>query len=264
MCLTTSCLLTNARDIIRKEVLYATDVWSGSVYEYTSSGVQKTFTSGLYYPRALAFDAKGDLFVGDNHGTIYRFFEHGRKNPFVTGLNFITGMAFDQSDNLFVLAADNNPGGCVFKFDKTGKKTVVLSGLMGGTGLAFDSHGNLFVADVGLYSCIYKITPAGQVTSFVPYMENYIGNLAINNDDVLFASGVYDGNIYEFASDGSVGLFKSNLYYPFGITFDMNGNLFVAFVDGIYKITPDGKTTVFGPGSQVSMLAFGIKHDLRF
>jgi sugar lactone lactonase YvrE len=49
--------------------LFETSSGDGSIYEFTTNGVQSTFASGLSSPHGLAFDSAGDLFVADtgNH-----------------------------------------------------------------------------------------------------------------------------------------------------------------------------------------------------
>ena len=43
-----------------------TAVFSGSILEFTPTGTQSTFASGLVIPRGLAFDSIGNLFAAVN------------------------------------------------------------------------------------------------------------------------------------------------------------------------------------------------------
>ena len=45
--------------------LFEADFDSGTIYEFTPSGVKSAFAYGLYFPTGLAFDRAGDLFVGE-------------------------------------------------------------------------------------------------------------------------------------------------------------------------------------------------------
>ena len=45
--------------------LYVTVIHPGTILEYTPSGVQSTFATGLTGPRGLAFDSIGNLFAAE-------------------------------------------------------------------------------------------------------------------------------------------------------------------------------------------------------
>src|ERR1700745_3465918 len=87
----------------------------GFIYQYTPSGVQSTFASGLSRPRGVAFDHVVDLFVaintldpntGNITGAILKITPAGTQTTFanVNGLSnnfFLSGLALDSSDNVF-------------------------------------------------------------------------------------------------------------------------------------------------------------------
>src|ERR1700757_4488832 len=52
-----------------------------SIYEFTPSGVETTFVSGLNAPGALTFDKAGNLFVADT-GSILKFTSQGVQSTF--------------------------------------------------------------------------------------------------------------------------------------------------------------------------------------
>src|SRR5674476_957460 len=60
--------------------LFVSDFDTKCIYEFTPSGTQSTFTSGLVNPAGLAFDSVGNLFVADrnlNSSFIYAFTTQG-------------------------------------------------------------------------------------------------------------------------------------------------------------------------------------------
>jgi len=88
--------------------LFASDYYSGNIYEYTPGGARTTFASGLGDPFGLAFNSAGDLFEADGNelgpysGSIYEFTPGGARNTFATGLVTPSGLAFNSAGDLFV------------------------------------------------------------------------------------------------------------------------------------------------------------------
>jgi len=118
--------------------LFASDYYSGNIYEYTPSGVQSTFASGLADPFGLAFNSAGNLFEADGNeqpfpsGTIYEFTTNGVRTTFAS--EAAGGLAFDSAGNLF--EADFFTG-TINEFTPGGTQTTFASGLNYPTGLAF-------------------------------------------------------------------------------------------------------------------------------
>ena len=50
----------------RAQNLFESDGGSGNIYEFTPSGQQSTFATGLNEPESMAFNSAGDLFVGEH------------------------------------------------------------------------------------------------------------------------------------------------------------------------------------------------------
>jgi len=156
----------------------------GFIYEYTPTGVQSIFTSGLSRPRGVAFDHFGNLFVATNTldpnsghftGAILTIAPDGTQTTFanVNGPSddfFLSGSAIDQAGDVFVLAIDNTVPNVlpstIYKFTPGGVQTTFGSAPGQGFGLAFDSAGNLYAADA-LDATIYKFAPDGTRSVFV-------------------------------------------------------------------------------------------------
>src|SRR5436309_7688054 len=111
----------------------------------------------------LAFDAAGNLFVGDGH-SVFKYTPDGTKSTFATGLRMPLGLCFDGKGNLFVSDGAANTARSqrsILKFGPNGRKSTFVSGISS-FGMAFDRSGNLFVADnVGRAekNSIFKFTP---------------------------------------------------------------------------------------------------------
>jgi sugar lactone lactonase YvrE len=121
---------------------------------------------------------------------------------------------------------------------------------------ALGGFGDLYEADFGSGN-VFKVSPAGTVTSFVSGLVNPSG-LAFDSNgnlfvaDSVFAAGSGLGKIYKVAPDGTTTVFASGLNKPFGLAFDSAGNLFEADSGSgnIYKFTTAGVRSTFAAGLQ--------------
>src|SRR6266536_5564001 len=119
----------------------------------------------------LAFDAAGNLFVGDGH-SVFKYAPDGTKSTFANGLRMSLGLCFDGKGNLFVsdgAANKTSSQRSILKFAPDGTKSTFVSGVSS-FGMAFDRSGNLFVADkVGQAekNSIFRFTPDGAKSTFV-------------------------------------------------------------------------------------------------
>src|ERR1700731_4933857 len=100
--------------------LFQTD--SHSIFKFTPAGTKSTFASGFKNSLSLAFDSKGNLFVGEAEPrAIYKFTAGGEKSTFAPGGSPF-GMAIDRSDNVYGSGSDS-----IFKFTPEGVKSTFAS-----------------------------------------------------------------------------------------------------------------------------------------
>jgi sugar lactone lactonase YvrE len=270
--------------------LYVTVVQPGEIFEYTPSGVQSTYATGLSAPRGLAFDSIGNLFAAEtvfvDHiqiGRVLKYNLHNKVSTFGTvsipGEHiFLDGLATDIAGNAYVMGTDDTGAGTIFKFTPSGERIVFGSvpttpnPILANFGLAFDSAGNLYAAD-GNAQTIYKFAPNGARTVFVGPSAFATGafpvGLAFDSTGNLFVStncfcDPGSDTILKFAPTGVESTFATGLTNPRGLAFDSSGNLFVAesndFPDGdILEFRPGGGSpTVFASGlSRPQFLTFG-------
>jgi DNA-binding beta-propeller fold protein YncE len=264
----------------------------GAIYEYTPSGVQRTYFSGLRGPRGLGFDSLGNFFAAQTvypHddlaiGRVLKFNLRNKVSTFgtvrISGEDiFLEGLATDIAGNAYVAATDLNTsiGPGIFKFTPSGDRILFGSVPAQGWGLAFDSAGNLYVAADDYLGdsndqTIYKFAPNGTRTVFAGPSAFAPGayplGLAFDSSGNLFVStdcfcDPGSDTILKFTPGGVESTFAAGLTNPRGLAFDSSGNLFVAesndFPDGdILKIAPDGGTTVFATDlNRPQFLAFG-------
>ncbi|MDP9114170.1 MAG: IPT/TIG domain-containing protein [Acidobacteriota bacterium] len=136
---------------------------------------------------------------------------------------------------------------------------------------AVDSHGNIYATFSGSRGqktpvSIFQVeTSTGQTVPFVSELMNASG-LAIDADDVLYASSRQEGNIYRVSAAGNSAVYVEGMGVATGIVFDPEGNLYVGDRSGtIFKVSRQRQIYVFATlESSISAyhLAFGPDHYL--
>jgi sugar lactone lactonase YvrE len=275
--------------------LYVSINGLGAIFEYTPSGVQSTFATGLTTPRGLAFDSSGNLFAAETffsdrnefHNEIGRVLKYNLLNKVSTfgtvsegcaqfGSDvFLEGLATDVAGNAYALATldteciDTAPG-TIFEFTPSGERIIFGSvpGIPDNTsanfGLAFDSAGNLYAAASGAQT-IYKFAPNGARTVFVGPSAFAPGALPIgltfDSSGNLFVSidtSTVPGadSIVYFTPTGAESTCATGLTNPRGLAFDSSGNLFVAETNP----APDGDILKFPTcGATPTVFATGLR-----
>jgi len=130
--------------------LFEADWVGGYIYEFNTNGTQTTFAFENYpgdwsvSPFALAFDAAGNLFVGNDVTSshyIVEFAPDGDQSTFVSsGLTSACGLAFNSAGELF--EADQGSGD-IFEFTSDGIRSTFASGLVHPVALAFQPEPEL-------------------------------------------------------------------------------------------------------------------------
>ncbi|MCS5645083.1 MAG: hypothetical protein NZ838_03090, partial [Candidatus Marinimicrobia bacterium] len=276
--------------VIAAQQKHSVDIMPGMLYErfndaYTNVKSEKSAENSSYnsissHVTVSTFAGSGEDGSADGTGTAASF-------------NGPSDFARDGSGNLFVADLRNDlirkitPAGVVTTFAGSGTGgsadgTGTAASFDGPSGLAMDGSGNLFVVDY-YNDLIRKITPSGVVTTFAgsgtagsadgtgtAASFSYPWGIAIDNNDNLFIADYYNnlirkitpsGVVTTFAGSGTAGSVDGTgtaayLSGPTGLSFDSNGNLFVAEFGGnkIRKITPSGVVTTFaGRGSAGSV-----------
>lgn len=245
--------------------IYVADVANNRICKITQGGVVTTLagngrpgyangtgtSASFYYPRGVAIDATGNVYVADQiFGLIRKITSSGVVNTLAgsgaqgningtgTAASFSNpyGVAMDAAGNVYVADQINNlirkitPAGVVSTFAGSGAQghangTGTAASFNYPIGVATDAAGNLYVADWG-NNLIRKITSAGVVSTFA-------------------GSGVQG----HANGTGAAASFLA----PQGVATDATGNVYVADSGNnlIRKITPAGVVSTFaGSGAQ--------------
>ena len=254
--------------------IYVADCYNHMVRKITPSGIVTTLAgssspgradgvgtaASFYYPRGIALDKDGTIYVADYGNYIIRkitktgivsTFAGSGTRANVDGIGNTAsfsgpiGIIVDKSGSVFVSDMDYSK---IRKITPSGEVTTIAGlsgeGYKNGTGavaifsapqgLALDTVGNLYIADNGNH-VIRKITPDGIVSTFA-------------------GSGV------KGSADGSLEL--ATFSKPRDVIIDYAGNLYVADLgnNNIRKITTSGTvTTLAGNGTAGNNNGIGTK-----
>ncbi|MDP6794196.1 MAG: immunoglobulin domain-containing protein [Verrucomicrobiota bacterium] len=247
--------------------IYVTDLINHKIRKITPEGVVSTLAGSgasgsadgpgadaqFYWPRGIALDSSGNVYVADMHNNKIRKItpeglvstlagsgSAGSADGLGADAQFSVplGMALDSSENVYVADAINNK---IRKITPEGLvSTLAGSGAAGSAdglgadaqfsfpwGVTLDSFENVYVADVGNHK-IRKITPEGVVTTLA-------------------------GSGSKGSADGPGG--DAQFAYPSGIALDSSGNIYVADTinNKIRKIIPGGRSASADLGTTISI-----------
>jgi sugar lactone lactonase YvrE len=216
----------------------------------------------------------GDLYVTDNSYTdtssIRIYTSDGTGSIFASGLLRPRGLAFDGSGNLLVVTLDTatlfDDQGQILKFAPDGTVTVVASHLETPEGLAFDGAGNLYFAcgDVShpTTGIITKITPQGAVSKFAVLGGGFRGHhqnfgVTFDGQGNLFVADNIAAAIYMITPARRISTFVS-LPVPVGLAFDGAGNLYASDLGPDYDPNAPGGITKIAPDGTQTIVVSGL------
>ena len=197
-----------------------------SLYRISPTGETAPLPASIANPTSLAFGPDGQLYVSSRHeGIVYRVNGQGTAAPFATQLGMPTGLAFDAQGQLYV----GDRRGAILQVTEHGTFRVFarLEPTATGYHLAFGDDGWLYVSYPTLSGSdqIYRITPAGEVHTFVQGLGRAQG--------IAFDAAQHLYVVTHYAGEG-----------------------------GVIRITPTGAMTRVIAGVNLVGLAFGRQGDL--
>jgi len=161
-------------------------------------------------------------------------------STYASGFSTANNIAFDISNNLYVINNNYSTSSyTIIKVDTLGNQTTLFTYSYAILYIVFDNVGYLHILTIGL---LHKIDTDGNV--FLPpitILFGTIGGMVYDNNDNLFISYNelqfgFGNSIYKLDSignqtlfiNGSSGYGTNGLSWPYGLTFDNNGNLYIA------------------------------------
>ncbi|MGH9487764.1 MAG: SMP-30/gluconolactonase/LRE family protein [Terriglobales bacterium] len=130
----------------RQGVLYVTSRFDGTLYRLASNGEAAVAAQGLGTATGIAFDAAGNLYVGDRSGTIFKIDAQGKIFVFATLEASVAAyhLAFGPDRHLYVTGPSTSSHDTIWRISPQGALAPFFEGLGRPQGLAFDSEGNLY------------------------------------------------------------------------------------------------------------------------
>jgi sugar lactone lactonase YvrE len=212
----------------------------GSVLKVTPAGTVSTFVDNLQFPRGIATDSLGDIFVGLDFD-ILTIAPNGTRTT-VSGLDAYFNLEVDRNDTLYATSSTH-----IDRLPPSGSFSTWVTGLRNSGGMAFDASGNLYMTDN--LSLIYKFAPDGTRTTFATGLASPI-DIVIDSHGDLFVSILSDGAIYKFTPSGTRSTFATGLTNPWGLARDADDNIYAAELTAgrITKVSPAGVKSTFASG----------------
>ena len=248
---------------ISGQVTIRTGFGSSNSYEFE---VGVAIAENLHPVANPALDEEGNIFVtfSGTRGqkvpvSIFKIDLNYAAKPFVTDIMNPSGLAFDRAGQLYVSSRHE---GVVYRVTPNGTFSTYVEGMGVATGLAFDPEENLFVGDRS--GTIFKISRDRQIFVFATLEASIAAyHLAFGPDRYLYVTGPTTSSfdsVHRISPAGEVEVFYRGLGRPQGMTFDAEGNLYVAASlggrKGIVRIAPDRQAHLAVSGAGLVGVAF--------
>lgn len=170
--------------------LYITSRNDGTVVRYTDFEQLEVVADDLGIPCGIAFDSRGNLFVGDRGGRILRLSPSGEREVFATLEPSVSAyhLALDSRDRLYVTGPTLAMRDSLYRIDVKGTVEVLMNGFARPQGMAFSPEGELLLATAFAgRKGVFRIDPDTR------HMEHYIAGpllagLAVNQDMIILAN----------------------------------------------------------------------------
>jgi YD repeat-containing protein len=208
-----------------------------SIFRVRPNGTRETFSSGIVNPTSMAVDPQGRLFVSSRfEGNVYWLAADGSAKIFATDLGVACGLAFTPDGSLLV----GDRSGTIFKLDHTGRAHAFASlpSSVAAFHLALGADQSLYVTGPTLspYDAIYRIDPAGRVTTFSTAFGRPQG-LAFDPAGELFVVEALAGSsgLYRVPDAGAPELVLSGPGLV-GVAFDMQGGVVICSNSTAYRL----------------------------
>jgi hypothetical protein len=246
----------------------------GTVTVYTPGKKMpmRTISKGLSGPFVLAFDASGNLYVG-NAGkvTVYRRGTRSLIRTISLGQpstrRNVWRLAFDNAGYLYVDVFAGTQGQgyhgfvAIYPPGSSRRFATIRKGINIPVDLAIDRAGYVFVANAynlgNNHNGWISVYPSRSthllrtITDGIPYGE-FPDRLAFDSLGNLYSGNLSDITVYAPGGSKVLRTIKHGVNFPLSLRFDSSGNLYVANCTNACS-TGYGSVTVFAPGASRPM-----------
>ena len=231
-------------------------------------GVQGIDKGELQKPRAIAIDAKDQIYLVDMTARIQVYDADGKYlrgwrtpvsvNGRPTGLTIARSGRLLVPDTHYYRVLTYQPDGAPLEDETLGGEIGSGPGEFGWvTDVAEDSQGNVYVSEYGDADRIQKFTSAGEFvlqwggTGEEPGQFRRPQSLAVDEQDQVWVADSCNHRIQVFDAEGKLldrwgkeGSEPGQLYYPYGIVLDGKGHVYICEYGNhrVQKFTLDGKS----------------------
>ena len=207
---------------------------------------------GLSYPRGIAIDGNGNLYVADsgNNRVLKEVVSGGNysQSGVANSLNQPIGVAVDGAGNVYI--ADPFTSSVLKETPSSGSSYVqssVGSGYNRPYGVAVDAIGNVYVADAG-NNDVLKETLSGSsyIQSTVAVGLNQPVAVAVDGSGNVFIADTFNNQVLKESLSGGTytqTTVASGLTYPQGVAIDGGGSVYISnggATNAVVKETPSG------------------------
>jgi len=128
--------------------LYISSRYDGVVYRYTDFEKLDVVADDLGIACGIAFDSRGNLYVGDRSGRVHRIDSSGRKEEFARLEPSVSAyhLAIDSADAVYVTGPTFAVRDTLYRISSAGSVEALLGGLARPQGMAFMPDGDLLIA----------------------------------------------------------------------------------------------------------------------
>jgi DNA-binding beta-propeller fold protein YncE len=202
-------------------------------------------TNPLSFPRGLAVDAKGNLWVansGDNNVIAFTpGYARIAADTITQGISNPTGVAFDPNGNLWV--ANYGAGGSITEYSPTlvqNTANTITNNILGPEAIAIDGLGDIWVENdyinVTLYTNNYG-TPGQYVRTYNPPGLTSIYGLAVQGPWIAFGSpqGFEFQPIADYFISGAGPGADSN-FQPYAVAMDAQDNVYLGGLNNVVSV----------------------------
>src|SRR5215469_17780653 len=211
-------------------------------------------TQPLYYPRGLAVDSKGNLYVANSGGNdilVYNAsYVQVTAKTITENINTPTGVAFDPAGNLWVAnygPSNGGSNGSVAEYTNGVQNTSnsITNSILFPNEIAIDHDGNIWVqnesVDVTVYGQYWAFQPSLMKTITPPFP---VYGIAVGYG--VFAYGGDTQVTFAGETDALVNNFILGYYNPWdtglSLAIDANGNIYEGNLNGVVNFEAEDAT----------------------